>query len=1149
VDPTAACQDITVQLDQSGTFSIVASDVDAGSADNCAVSSIVVSPSTFDCSNLGTETVTLTVADDFGNQSTCTADVTVLDTIPPTSICQDITVQLDGSGNASIVPSQIDNGSNDVCGIASITLDVTSFNCSNAGANVVTLTVEDNSGNTSQCTATVTVEETVPPTASCQDATVYLDELGQASISAADVDAGSTDNCAITSISVSPSDFLCAQLGIQPVTLTVEDGSGNTDNCSASITVLDTISPQIIDCPSDILVPSNSSTCASPVTWSEPTATDNCSANLASNFTSGTTFPIGVTQVFYTATDQSGNTAQCFFNVEVNADLLNINLTAITYTCGTNVSCNGADDGQATASVTGGCEPYSFLWSDGQSTSTAVDLASGDQIVTVTDANGNQLSDTIFITEPAAISTNFISSPRYPGEVNVSCFGAFDGVIYSEAEGGADCQSYQYQWTGPNGYTSTDQNPANVEAGQFSVTITDVNGCSHSDSITLIEPDPIEAETFPNSYNGFGVSCFGGSDGAINLEVTGGIPGYDYQWSNGDSIQDINALTAGQYDVLVTDTNGCQTTATVTLNEPTPVVASFTDTLLISCNGLNTGQVTVQGSGGLPGYTYLWSNGDTDQLLSGVGAGTYQAIVTDINGCQDSLEIVLTEPPAVTVDVIQITPTTCFGGNDGSATVAAAGGNGPYSYLWQPSLSNSATASGLSAGNHIYTVTDANGCDISDTLLVGQPDQMVIVTSNDTTVCPGSFVDLTATVTGGGGTYLINWESGQGFGESYSAYYQQTTNVSVTAQDQNGCTAAPNSVIVTTLQPVQADFDYQVINPCSAPFQVDFTNETTNGFSYQWYFQNGDSSTQFLASTQFDSAGVYSVNLIATSDEGCVDTLNSFITIDDLPVAAFNIPTNAACYPFMVSHQNQSTGANSFFWDFGDGETSDEGSPFHFYDEAGAYTVTLIATNQNGCSDTLMVDSAVVAYPSPVASFNPVSTGSESGNEFFMDNTSQGAVEYFWLFDGTDFSELFEPTHAFAEHGGYDIILTAYNQYGCDDTALVSVTVELTSGLFVPNAMVVGENGLGGRFQPIGTGLATYHVWVFDLWGNQLWESTSLTNGSPAEYWDGRYKGAMVPQGAYTWKIEAVFKDGEVWDGMPQASGKPKNIGSVTVIY
>lgn len=1149
VPPIAVCQDIVIQLNASGSVTIAAADVDAGSTDNCGIDSLSVTPSTFDCTNLGTETVTLTVFDNYGNTSSCPADVTVLDTVPPTAVCQDITVQLDAAGNVSIVAGQIDNGSSDVCGIAGISIDINDFDCSELGPNAVELLVEDNSGNTSTCQATVTVEDPVAPNAGCQNFTVYLDANGAVTADSVDADGGSTDNCSVASFMLSQTDFLCANLGQEIVTLTVEDGSGNTDDCIAVATVLDTISPIIVGCPADIQITANSNDCSPAVTWVEPTASDNCTPTLVSNFSSGDNFPVGSTTVTYDAEDQSGNTAACSFEVVVEPSELLLTLSSPTFTCGTNISCNGNNDGTVLASVSGGCEPYTYLWSNSQTSQDASGLSAGEYVLIVTDANGTEVSDTIVLTEPDAIVTDNISSPEFEGNVNISCAGAEDGAIDFSATGGADCQVYQYAWSGPNGYTSTDQSPVDLEAGQYSVTLTDVNGCVHQDNILLVQPDSIVTVAFPNSYNGFNVSCFGASDGQINLEVSGGTEGYSYLWSNGETTQDIDSLLAGQYDVAVTDTNGCVATSGTVLNEPPVLSVAVLDTIPIACNGTNSGQIEVTGQGGVPGYDYLWSNGDMDGVLGQVPAGQYQVLVSDQNGCQGSLSVDLTEPTALQVNVVQVTGVTCYDGSDGSVTIEANGGTLPYEYLWQPSLSNMAAATGLSGENQIYSVTDDNGCSVTDTVVVPEPDQMIITTSNDTTVCPGSIVELVAEVTGGGGTYLIDWEAGQGFGETYEAYYNQTANVSVTAVDQNGCEAIPNSVIVTTLQDVSAGFGFEVINQCTVPFQVDFNNESVNGSSFEWSFENGDSSNLFLPSTSFDTSGVFSVSLVATSDEGCTDTLNSTVTVDHLPVANFNIPNPEGCYPISVVHYNQSSNANSFQWDFGDGTGSDQSPAYHFYEDPGAYTVTLIASNDNGCSDTLAVDSAVFAFPRPVASFTPISTGSLNGDEFFMNNTTQGATDYFWLFGGSDFSELFEPTYTFPEHGGYDIILTASNQYGCEDTALVSVDIELIYGLFAPNAVATGEPGLAGRFQPIGTGLANYHVWVFDLWGNQLWESTALTNGSPAEAWDGRYKGKLVPQGAYSWKIEALFKNGVVWEGMPKPGGKPSTVGSVTVLH
>src|ERR687888_59602 len=157
VAPTAVCKDITVQLDASGHATITAVQIDNGSTDASGIASLSLSQTNFDCTTIGTNTVTLTVTDNNGNRSTCTATVTVVDTVAPTAVCKDITVQLDASGHATITAVQIDNGSTDASGIASLSLSQTNFDCTTIGTNTVTLTVTDNNGNSSTCTATVTV--------------------------------------------------------------------------------------------------------------------------------------------------------------------------------------------------------------------------------------------------------------------------------------------------------------------------------------------------------------------------------------------------------------------------------------------------------------------------------------------------------------------------------------------------------------------------------------------------------------------------------------------------------------------------------------------------------------------------------------------------------------------------------------------------------------------------------------------------------------------------------------------------------------------------------------------------------------------------------------------------------------------------------
>ncbi|MCF8460925.1 MAG: choice-of-anchor L domain-containing protein, partial [Flavobacteriales bacterium] len=194
--PTAVCQNITVQLNTGGTVTITAAQVNNGSTDNCGIASLSVSPNSFTCANMGTNAVVLTVTDVNGNVSTCNATVTVQDNIDPTAICQNITVQLNGAGTATITAAQVDNGSNDNCSVV-LTATPLSFTCANTGANTVTLTATDPSGNTDQCTSTVTVQDNVDPTAICQNITVQLNGGGTATITAAQVNNGSSDNCSV----------------------------------------------------------------------------------------------------------------------------------------------------------------------------------------------------------------------------------------------------------------------------------------------------------------------------------------------------------------------------------------------------------------------------------------------------------------------------------------------------------------------------------------------------------------------------------------------------------------------------------------------------------------------------------------------------------------------------------------------------------------------------------------------------------------------------------------------------------------------------------------------------------------------------------------------------------------------------------------
>jgi gliding motility-associated-like protein len=325
LNPIVICNSPTVYLDALGNVSITAAQIDNGSTDNCTIASIVISDTTFDCSNLGTNSVTLIVTDVSGNVDSCISTVTVVDTINPIARCKSATVYLNSLGTVIITSLDVDNGSTDNCNITTLTLSRTSFTCSEVGPNNVTLTVTDPSGNVNSCVAIVTVLDTLAPTAVCQNITIKLDSNGSASIVALDVEGGSFDNCGIASIVVNKTNFDCSNLGANTVILTVTDLYGNASTCSANVTVEDDIAP-IVYCPADKQRVVKNTNCAYIVEdfIGEIAIWDNCSSDdvvLTQSPAAGTELLLeNVSQtITITAIDANGtgNSSTCSFEVYV----------------------------------------------------------------------------------------------------------------------------------------------------------------------------------------------------------------------------------------------------------------------------------------------------------------------------------------------------------------------------------------------------------------------------------------------------------------------------------------------------------------------------------------------------------------------------------------------------------------------------------------------------------------------------------------------------------------------------------------------------------------------------------------------------------------------------------------------------------------
>ena len=288
------------------------------------------------------------------------------------------------------------------------------------------------------------------------------------------------------------------------------------------------------------------------------------------------------------------------------------------------------------------------------------------------------------------------------------------------------------------------------------------------------------------------VSCNGGSDGSATASATGGTTPYTYLWSNSATTATTTVLTAGTYNVTITDANGCEYTASVTITEPVALVASATADSNVSCNDGSDGSATASVTGGTAPYTYLWSNSTTTATITGVTAGTYDVTITDANGCTDTASVTITEPVALVASAIANNNVSCNGGSDGSATASATGGTAPYTYLWSNSATT-ASITGVTAGTYDVTITDANGC--TDTASVTITEPVAIDTSVTTDNSP------TFTANASGATYQwINCDIDQPIigetGQSFTATENGSYAVDITI---NGCTERSACIEVNSL--------------------------------------------------------------------------------------------------------------------------------------------------------------------------------------------------------------------------------------------------------------------------------------------------------------------------------------------------------------
>ncbi|MBN4062409.1 choice-of-anchor J domain-containing protein, partial [Bacteroidales bacterium AH-315-I05] len=487
----------------------------------------------------------------------------------------------------------------------------------------------------------------------------------------------------------------------------------------------------------------------------------------------------GLTPGTYTVTITDANGCTASGSTVVNSFVCNLTVT-ITATDETSV---GGNDGAATATPAGGTSPYTYDWSTTGTTQTISGLAPGTYSVTVTDNSGCTTNGSVVVNSFICNLTITVSATDETGAGND------DGTTTATPSGGSS--PYTYLWDDSNNQTTA--TATGLAAGTYNVTVTDASGCTATGSAIVNASGCAMTATAAESS---AINCNGGTDGAAMATPAGGTSPYTYMWNdvNNQTGQTATGLGAGTYNVTVTDFLNCTATASVTLNEPTALTASVTGTDETSA-GANDGTATATASGGTTIYSYLWSNSATTASISGLAPGSYSVTVTDANGCTVTGSVAVNAAGCLLTVSVSGTDETSAGAGDGTATATPSNGTSPYTYTWDDANSQTTQiATGLIPNTYNVTVTDANGCTASGSVIINAAGCNITVSVTGTDESSVGANDGTATANASSGTqpYTYSWSNGNTT-QTITGLAPGTYTVTVT--DNAGCSVSGSVTI------------------------------------------------------------------------------------------------------------------------------------------------------------------------------------------------------------------------------------------------------------------------------------------------------------------------------------------------------------------
>ena len=752
-----------------------------------------------------------------------------------------------------------------------------------------------------------------------------------------------------------------------------------------------------------------------------------------------------------------------------------------------NISCFGAGDGQIAISVLGGSPPYIYTWIKNglqfETIKNILNLQAGEYKVYVTDKNNcGPKTTTYIIKEPDEINITIRN------QKNLKCYGDTIGALTINIEGGVPFEKtpgvfdYTYAWSGPNGFTSIEKDLINLAAGIYTLTVSDSTGCNQSFNATITQPAELRIVAITSP-----VTCYGENDASIKLDIQGGIPPYQIQWSNyGKGLLQEN-LSPGTYTITVTDFNNCSTFKDVIIKEAEfsiqPIIKNIT------CFGAQDGSIQLNIKGGIPPVILSWSDNPTaGSTRNRLKAGTYIATLSDGSSCSFTRSFIITEPTELKISARIANAFDCNNQNSGSIDLSITGGTQPYTISW----SNGDTTTHLSAmpaGNYVVEVTDARGCAYNGKFEVIRPAPIQLsVKSVPDFDCQLKVLKIisTAQITGGVPPYQFTWSGGTSTGLNNEIMETSQSGIyTLGVVDGKGCI----SDYTFHIDVPNPGIDYQIIN-CDAhifAFNTILPTGIAGDYSFGWNFGDGKSDTLQNPQHTFPKPGTYRVNLTLKSPT-CTSVFESIITVESPPVLVLDKLPVFCTGDSLLLHV---TGAESYRWN--NGTTGDS----LLIKQTGDYSV--LGTSKAGCTDTLNFKATNFdSYNFTIQSDKNEVTTVDPTIRLWSESITYS--EYFWDFGDAQNAVGNNQTHSYTnlKDGYYDVKLKVKNPNGCMEFATSRIwrTNTSTGNVFTPNGDGIDDVFLSG-----------WHIQIYNRNGILIYEGI--------EGWDGTYKGKPASNDTY----------------------------------